>query len=81
MQHDMALDKASHAAGSAACRPVLLSLLSVVHEAVKELIGVLIAELLALGLQRLDGLLMLLLPLAQILLGEFQEALAVDCPV
>ena len=60
--------------------PVLVSLLSVVHEAVKEFVSGLLGELLVLGLQGLHGLLMLLLPLAQILLGELQEALAVDRP-
>ena len=60
--------------------PVLVSLLSVIHESAKELVSILLLELLALRLQSLDGQLMLLLTLAQILLGELQEALAVDGP-
>ena len=60
--------------------PVLVSLLGVIHESVKELVGILLLEVLALGLQGLDGPLVLLLTLAQILLGKLQEALAVDGP-
>lgn len=44
--------------------PVLLSLLSIIHEAVKELVSVLFAELPAVGLQSLHGLLVLLLTLS-----------------
>lgn len=50
--------------------PVLVSLLGVIHESVKELVSILLLELLALWLQSLDGLLVLLLTLAQVLLGE-----------
>ena len=60
--------------------PVLVSLLGVIHESVEELVSVLLLELLAQGLQSLDGLLMLLPTLAQVLLSELQEALAVDGP-
>ena len=60
--------------------PVLVSLLSVIHESIKEFVGILLLELLTLGLQSLDGLLVFLLTFAQILLGELQEALAVDGP-
>ena len=61
--------------------PVLLSLLIIIHEAVKELVSVLFAELLAVGLQSLHGLLVLLLTLPQVLPCELQESLAVDSPV
>ena len=50
--------------------PVLVSLLGVIHEAVKKLVGILLLKMLAVGLQGLDGLLMLLLTLPQVLPGE-----------
>lgn len=60
--------------------PVDVTLYDIIHEPVIELVGILLLELLAAGLQGLNGLLMLLLTLAQVLLGKLQEALAVDGP-
>ena len=81
-EHNSVADQAcaQHHMPASKAPPVLVSLLGVIHESVEELVGILLLDLLALWLQGLDGPLVLLLTLAQVLLGELQEALAVDGP-